>query len=122
MNRILKIIRRLFFFICMFPSLLSAQETSIDMVLRDGSLEEAIEFLEKDYDFLFSYKEEDVKGVKINIDIKNADIKTVLNKLLEKEQLQFEITNGKYIILSLKTGQDSPLFKIDSYDGKIRLF
>jgi len=115
MNKTLTILRIALLLICLLPSLLNAQESAIDMALTDGSLEEAIELLEKDYQFLFSYKEEDIKEVRVSIDIKNADINTLLNKLLEKEPIQYEVVNGNYIILS-KTTQDKQL----SADQKAR--
>ena len=106
MNRILTILRGFCLLICLFSSTVNAQEPSIDMVLTDISLEEAIAQLEQDHHFLFSYKEEDVKSIKVTIDVKNADIQTVLNTLLKGGNLEFEIINDNYVILSIKETDD----------------
>ena len=78
-----------------------AQQTIIDLAIKERVLlEEVITVLEKEYGFLFSYKEEDIKDVKITPVSGKRTIALFLTKILQGTEIQFEIVNTDYVILT----------------------
>ena len=70
------------------------------MESEKASLEEVIQYLEANHGFLFSYKNEDVENIEVNLPSESLPIDGFLTKILQKEKIQFEIVNDNYIILT----------------------
>jgi len=61
-----------------------------------------IEHLESEYNFLFSYKNEVVEKIKVTPPSRAKNIQSFLSKTLKNSNLDFEIVENKYILLSQK--------------------
>ncbi|MEM1321191.1 MAG: carboxypeptidase-like regulatory domain-containing protein [Bacteroidota bacterium] len=79
-----------------------AQTGRYQLKVEDRALEEVIKDLENRYQLLFSYKEKDVKEVSITADIDRDLLRAFFQQLLQKTDLQFEIVDSNYIILTRK--------------------
>lgn len=82
-----------------------AQNTKISLKLNNATLKETIQSIEKQTEFVFFYSNEEIDmNKKININKQNADIKEVLNEVLNN--YSYRIENRK-ILLTPKTSQQS---------------
>ena len=94
--------RRKYLWIVLFlilPYFVFSQQTIIDLKTENRTLSEVISQLEIKYNYLFSYKEADVKNITITKSTHQADIDDFLKIILEETELEYEIINGNYIIL-----------------------
>ncbi len=83
---------------CLSTSVLAQ---SITMEVNEATtLEKVIQYLEEEHDFLFSYKEEDIQGIKLHLVPKRETINTFLQSILKNTDIQFEIVQGNYVILT----------------------
>ena len=81
-----------------------AQENLIDIDTKGKALKEIIRLIEKDYGFLFSYKEDDVNQLTILQAIPPSTITTFLTSLLTNStQLEFELVDQRFVILRKKS-------------------
>lgn len=106
-----------FIFFLFIYSVAFAQQATINLEADNMALSEVIEYIEKNHGFLFSYKEDDIKGIDISTNSKNETVDYFLKKILADKNLNYEIINGNYIILKKasktdteNTNNDLPLF------------
>ena len=99
MNRIKKLI---FLFFFLWPSIVFTQEQLIDIESKETSLENIILQLESDYGYLFSYQEEAIQSITVIPPSSNNTIVPFLTIILKETNLEFEIINKNYILLSQK--------------------
>lgn len=105
------LIRRINYWTILFiilPLSIFSQQTIIDLKTDNLPLSEVISQLEKNYDYLFSYKESDIKNIIVAKDIPPIELNDFLNNILQNTGLEHEIINGNYIILKKqKTASDN---------------
>ncbi len=82
---------------------LVAQTRVIVMPAQEVNLKKVIAYLESDYDFLFSYKNEVIEGIKVTPPTQPHPIDVFLSKTLKSSNLKFEIVDKNYILLSQNT-------------------
>lgn len=76
----------------------------ITVKLRSAELKTALSVIEQRSQYYFLYNEDLVENrPKVDIDVRDADISTVLGKLFSKTNISYRIMNTKLIVL--KTGQ-----------------
>ena len=75
-------------------------QKQIKMEADNASLNQVIEYLEANHNLLFSYKNEEIEGVKIDLPNAPLSVEDFLTTILQKEKIQFEIVNDNYIIFS----------------------
>lgn len=95
----------LIFFLCFLFHFVSAQVVRV----IDQPLSTVIAQLEKDYNYLFSYMESDIKDITVSANINTENIEDLLKILLSKTDLKFEIVDKNYIILSSETTSESTI-------------
>ncbi len=94
-----------------------SQQRLIDLNIKDAStLEEVITQLERNYDFHFSYKPEDVQDIKFTSLPKKSNVDLFLKELLKDTYLKFDIIEKDYIVLIKVITPDPPL---DFFCGKV---
>jgi outer membrane cobalamin receptor len=81
---------------------LVAQTRVIEMPAKEVNLQEVISYLEVEYGFLFSYKNEVIESVKVIPPNQALDIDNFLFTTLENTKLQFEVVDDFYVLLSEK--------------------
>ena len=79
---------------------LVAQTRVIEMPAQEVNLQKVITYLESEYGFLFSYKNEVIEGIKVTPPTQALTIDNFLSTTLEGSNLQFEIVDKNYILLS----------------------
>ena len=82
---------------------LVAQTRVIEMPAKEVNLIEVISYLESEHGFLFSYKNELIEEVKVTPPVQAFPIDNFLSNTLKNSNLQFEIVDKNYILLSLNT-------------------
>lgn len=82
---------------------LYVEKEAISLSLKDASVEQILDLIEKetDYTFLFTDKTVDV-GRRVNIDLNTGNIKEALGNLFHGTNVEYNIVN-KQVILSTKT-------------------
>lgn len=109
MNTITQSIRRLVRVLCPFLLLFLsftavAQTKGITLNLNDVPLKEALGKIEKDYGFVFLYNEKEITLDKnVNCTFRNADIGTVMSKILGADY-SFKVKNRQIVILPNHAG------------------
>lgn len=89
---------------CVLQSFAGAysQTTKYDISMSGGNLESVFKIIEQKGEFTFLYSIEDVDHVaSINIDVKQADLKEVLDICLANTRLTYEI-NGHLVVIRVK--------------------
>ncbi|MBI1227163.1 MAG: TonB-dependent receptor plug domain-containing protein [Bacteroidetes bacterium] len=99
------------------PFLAISQQKLIDIQTKDVSLSTIITQLENRYDYLFSYKIDDVKNIIITESCSKKGIDEFLKKILKNTGLEHEIINGNYIILKKSKKLDNELSKAQEDNG-----
>ncbi len=79
-----------------------AQAIDIELDNDDIALGLVLLELERKYGFLFSYKESDLPQYKLTIPRNNLPIQAFLTEILAETNLEFEIVDEKYILLTPK--------------------
>lgn len=82
---------------------LTAQLRVIEMPAKEVDLKKVILHLETEYGYLFSYKNKLVESVKVSPPTQPFPIDIFLSKVLKNSNLQFEIVDDNYILLSQNT-------------------
>lgn len=78
-----------------------AAQTEIEVLdLDNPSLEEVVQELEKDYSLLFSYQQDLLKGIYVSLPTKKLDLDAFLFVLLENSDINYEIVQDNYIVLT----------------------
>jgi len=79
---------------------LVAQTRVIEMPAQEVNLQEVISYLEEEYGFLFSYKNEAVKDIKVTPPAQPFPIQLFLSETLKNTKFEFEIVDKNFILLS----------------------
>lgn len=70
---------------------------------KEVNIEEVITYLESEYGFLFSYKDEVLEGIQVSPPTQSSPIDVFLLQTLKNTNLKFEIVDNNYILLSENT-------------------
>lgn len=88
---------------------LQAQNPSIHLNTKNLPLEEVFNQIEQQNDYLFSYKNEDIKNITITVQADGIKIDAFLRQIFKPHQLDFEIVNDKYILVRKKQVQEEEI-------------
>lgn len=84
-----------------------AQSEKITVKAHDATLKEVVSMIEEQSDYVFFYQNEDIDhSLRFTLDLKNRDIKEILDRLVANTSLSYKIS-GKYIFLERKVKEDS---------------
>lgn len=113
MNKIIKRILVNIFFCVLISHSLGAQTNSqrIDLSLKNQTLKVFFEVVEHKTDYTFMYNNLDLQQ-KISIQVKQAGISEILNKVLPPLHIQFEIVDKRIILTSKVKSNDVPNSKV----------
>ncbi len=76
-----------------------SQNTKLNLHFKNVALREIIDFVEQNSEFIFLYKNEDVDvNKKINISLKDASIEKVLEKILDGQDVDYNIFDRQVIL------------------------
>jgi len=70
-----------------------AQSTKISLSTGEITLSELFKDIERQSEFLFNYKDSDVTGISVEVNVKNSRIEEVLNQALKNTGLVYSISN-----------------------------
>lgn len=90
----------------------SAQTGTVSVDLKNGSIKDLFNVVEKQTSYRFSYREVEVKGKDgISVSAKNEALKTLLTRELGKQQLSYKVAGNKIIVtpLSQSTASDEKI-------------
>ena len=77
-----------------------AQEHRISVHVKNGTFYDVVSQIEKQSEFMFFYKSEEIKGVqRINLNVKDKLVSEILNEITKNNNLSYKIT-GKHIIIT----------------------
>lgn len=80
----------------------SAQTGTVSVDLKNGSIKDLFNVVEKQTSYRFSYREVEVKGKDgISVSVKNESLKNLLTRELSKQQLSYKVAGNKIIIIPL---------------------
>lgn len=91
----------LVFFALLFPLALPAAEQynkNFSFELRDVTVKDVFRYIEKNSEYVFLYASNKNLSKKVNVDVKDKNVKQILNEVLEHTGLVYEI-DGKLIIV-----------------------
>ena len=92
---------QLVFFALLFPLALPAAEQynkNFSFELRDVTVKDVFRYIEKNSEYVFLYASNKNLSKKVNVDVKNKNVKQILDEVLEHTGLVYEI-DGKQIIV-----------------------
>lgn len=100
-----------------------SQEARLSLAVEAKSLTEVFTLIEKDSEFLFNYLDADVAGVKVNVNVKNGNIRDVLNQALRNTGLTYSIDDRHITIINNKRvkGINQVLDALQTKDGEITI-
>ncbi len=76
-----------------------SQETKLDIRLNNRTLRDVIKYIEDNSEFVFLYKNEDVNVDKVvDINLKNATIDEILDKVFKDEAIAYDVYDRQIII------------------------
>jgi TonB-dependent starch-binding outer membrane protein SusC len=79
-----------------------SQSTRLDINLKDGTMVELIQQIEKNSEFFFYYQKEELKELdQLNLEANNATIMDILDKALESSQFSYSVLD-RYIVVRKK--------------------
>lgn len=102
----------LVFFALLFPLALPAAEQynkNFSFELRDVTVKDVFRYIEKNSEYVFLYASNKNLSKKVNVDVKNKNVKQVLDEVLEHTGLVYEI-DGKQVIV--KERKEVPVAQI----------
>ncbi|MDR2765669.1 MAG: TonB-dependent receptor plug domain-containing protein, partial [Tannerella sp.] len=77
-----------------------SQRTKLTLKLRNQSVKEALYQIESQSEFRFIYEKEQINlDRKISVHLKNQTVETILEELLGNEDVKYEITENKLILI-----------------------
>lgn len=105
-KKLWRIMRLTCFFLIGFIFTVSAksysQNTLFDIDLQNSTIRNAIQYLERNSEYVFLYRNEDLNVDKrINIDLKKATISQVLDKVLEGEPVSYDVHKRQIVVRKL---------------------
>jgi TonB-linked SusC/RagA family outer membrane protein len=79
-----------------------SQDTKISLDMRNSTIEKVLQAIEEKSDYYFLYNNRFINvDKKVNVRVKNASIAAILEKLLQSENVEYEV-KGSQIVLSPK--------------------
>lgn len=86
-----------------------SQETRLSLDVEAKSLTDVFTLIEKDSEFLFNYLDADVAGIKVDVNVKNGNIRDVLGQALRNTNLIYSIDDRHVTIMKAKETTSSNL-------------
>jgi TonB-dependent starch-binding outer membrane protein SusC len=79
-----------------------SQSTRLDINLKDGTMVDLIQQIEKNSEFFFYYQKEELKELdQINLEANNATIMDILDKALQGSEFSYSVLD-RYIVIRKK--------------------
>ena len=83
-----------------------SQTTRMDINLTNSSINDIMQYVEENSEFIFLYRKEDLNvSKKININLDNASIDQILNKLLANQNVTYDVYERQIVIRKAIEGQ-----------------
>ena len=102
----------LVFFALLFPLALPAAEQynkNFSFELRDVTVKDVFRYIEKNSEYVFLYASNKNLSKKVNVDVKDKNVKQILNEVLEHTGLVYEIDGKQIIVKEPKTNVQAVL-------------
>lgn len=99
----------------LFTANASAQNGRISLNLKNATLLEFFKAIESQSQYTFSFRDAEVTGKRITVNVSNAEIKDVLNAELSKSGLRYQLINGKIVVISIATDKNNSI----TLNGKV---
>lgn len=78
-----------------------SQNTKITLNMQSASIKEVLQKIESQTDFRFIYENEKINlDKKINIDVKEKNVETILDQIFINEKINYSITENKLILIA----------------------
>lgn len=76
-----------------------SQATKLDIQMNNGTIRDVISYVEENSEFVFLYKNEDLNvDKKVDVNLKNATINEILDKVLKGENVAYDVYDRQIII------------------------
>lgn len=76
-----------------------SQGTKLDVSLSNSTISDIIEYVEKNSEFIFLYRKEDLNvSKKVDVNLKNATIKEILDQVLKDEYVDYDVYERQIVI------------------------
>lgn len=79
-----------------------SQNAKVNLSLREATIHDVLSEIENQSDFYFFYNKEEISDKRVTLDLKDANLETVLNELFENTDLTYQVVD-RYIVIR-KTG------------------
>lgn len=98
-----------------------AQQTKLNISLKDVSVKEVLKQIENQTDFFFLYKNENVDVNRIvSVDIKDKSIESLLDQIFKGTTVSYEVINRQIVLIDkVKGGELFPSQQQKSISGKV---
>jgi TonB-linked SusC/RagA family outer membrane protein len=81
-----------------------SQTTRLDVSLKKATINDVIEYIEKNSEFIFLYQKNDLDVTKeVEVDLKNATIHQILDKILQDEAVRYDVYERQIVIRKAST-------------------
>lgn len=102
-KKLWRVMRLIWIFLFGFILTVSAnsysQNTHFNIDLQNSTIRNVIQYLEKNSEYVFLYRNEDLNiDKKVNIELKNASINQILDKILEGEPVFYNVYKRQIVI------------------------
>ena len=91
-----------------------SQTEKVTLKLENASLKELVNSVERQTEYKFLYRNDEVEGLLVNLDIENTPLDQVLNSCLEDTDLDYKILANNLIVIAL-----NKILQQQSVTGKI---
>jgi len=97
--------KKIIIIICCFASAMPVfgQDNPEKVDINNRPLVEVLKEIEKKYELFFSYKVKDLKKINVSLTAETTSINHLLEQLLAKTNLQFEIVEDNFVVIKQKT-------------------
>ena len=81
-----------------------SQTTKLDVSLKKATISDVIEYIENNSEFIFLYQKEDLDVSKqVQVDLKDATIQQILDKVLQDESVRYDVYERQVVIRKANT-------------------
>lgn len=110
----------LFFALQSFGISSYSQGKALSLNLKKASLKEVVQAIEKQSEYVFIYRDELIASSnKVTIDVKNASLEQVLNQVLNRQNLEYKISDRQVILKAKPAAPASQQQQSITVKGKI---
>jgi len=79
-----------------------SQNNKLSVTLKDASIQDVLDVIEKSTDLKFLYRNESISGRRINIEAVNASVEEILDETLENTDVTYKMLSNNLVVVTLK--------------------